>query len=93
MYYNIINLNLAIKLHSIGMKKTLFFFALIIFFNNISYSSDTDSGLVAYYPFSGNTKDESGNLHPLFLLIILKLTASKIKVRDSYEFHESTRII
>ena len=43
------------------MKKTLFFFTLIIFFNKISYSADPDSGLAAYYPFSGNTRDESGN--------------------------------
>lgn len=42
------------------MKKTLFFLILIIVFNNTSYSTNPDSGLIAFYPFNGNTNDESG---------------------------------
>lgn len=42
------------------MKNTLLFFTLIIILNNLSYSANPDSGLVAFYPFNGNSKDESG---------------------------------
>ncbi len=34
---------------------------LIIFLSNVSAQVNLDSGLVAYYPFSGNSNDESGN--------------------------------
>ncbi len=42
------------------MKKILIAIALIVCFNNISFSNKLDSGLVAFYPFNGNTNDESG---------------------------------
>lgn len=45
------------------MKKILIIIALIfsVYTNSFSSNSNTDSGLVAYYPFNGNSNDESGN--------------------------------
>ena len=42
------------------MKISLIYIALIFIINNISYSANPDSGLVAFYPFNGNANDESG---------------------------------
>lgn len=43
------------------MKKILLFIGLLLCLNNNSFSDNLDSGLVAYFPFNGNTSDESGN--------------------------------
>lgn len=43
------------------MKIFLIFISLIIFDYRYSFSSNLDSGLIAYYPFNGNLNDESGN--------------------------------
>ncbi|MBK7255500.1 MAG: hypothetical protein IPI04_16720 [Ignavibacteria bacterium] len=43
------------------LKNIIFLITLILIVTNISFSSNPDSGLIAYYPFNGNTKDESGN--------------------------------
>jgi hypothetical protein len=48
--------------------KNIFAFVLFILLANLSFGQvDLKNGLLAYYPFSGNAKDESGNNnHPVF---------------------------
>lgn len=43
------------------MKKVILLFFISFLFNSVSYCSNPDSGLVAYYPFNGNANDASGN--------------------------------
>ncbi len=42
------------------MKEILISVSFILYFSSNVFSAGLDSGLVAYYPFSGNTNDESG---------------------------------
>src|SRR5687767_20846 len=49
------------------MKKSLLTFLLLFFTCQLFSQVNLEKGLVAYYPFNGNVKDESGRNHqPLF---------------------------
>lgn len=43
------------------MRPTLFLFIILILSNTLAAQVNLDKGLVAYYPFNNNAKDESGN--------------------------------
>jgi len=45
------------------MKRVIYLLVILFSLTGISYSNNTDSGLVAHYKFSGNINDESGNLN------------------------------
>ena len=51
------------EIKHITMKKQIsLFFILVIYFTfNLFAQTNSDNSLIAYYPFNGNTNDESGN--------------------------------
>ena len=74
-------------------KLTLFVTVLAFCFQQSSIGADLKKGLVAYYPFNGNAKDESGNGHDGHPEAGIKLAVDRHgQPNKAYKFSGSHRI-
>jgi len=67
--------------------KNVIFVIIIFVFSSFSFSQKNDNNLVAYYPFNGNTNDESGNNNHGYVRNAILTKDKNEKMNSAYYFN------